>query len=266
MSTGTTITLGGLAGRRAIVTGSSSGIGRAIALALAAAGVRVVGAGRDRTKLDALQDEAPAGTMTTLALDLAGRGAADELVAIATAQLGGLDILVNSAGESPYGTLDDVGADDWQRAIDVKLIATAALIRLSAPHLAEGGGRVLNIVGTAGRRASPSYVLGCVNAALLHLTRSAGELYAARGITVNALNPGLTLTPRTERAMSALAADGRAPEEALERYVSSSIPLGRAATVDEVATFALFLLSDHASFATGSSFTLDGGASRGVVG
>ncbi|MEM9041643.1 MAG: SDR family oxidoreductase [Actinomycetota bacterium] len=260
------IPLSDLAGRRAIVTGASSGIGRGVALALAAAGAHVMGAGRDRTRLDALETEAPLGTVRTCELDLAESGAPAELVAAASAQLGGVDILVNSAGESPYGTLDDVTTDDWQSSVRVKLIATAELIRLSAPHLSDGGGRILNIVGTAGRRASPSYVLGCINAALLHLTRSASEHYAASGITVNALNPGLTLTARTERAMSARTPDGVAPGLALERFLSHSVPLGRAATVEEVATFAVFLLSDHASFATGASFTLDGGASRGIVG
>ena len=140
--------------------------------------------------------------------DLSLPDAPDRAVRQAADALGGIDILVNNAGSSPFGSLEAVGDGDWMSSIDLKLMGYVRCTRAVFGIMKEGGGGVIaNVVGMAGRSASPAYVLGSLNAALLHFTKSVAELGGPHGIRVVAVNPGLTTTDRMEEAIEVWARD-----------------------------------------------------------
>ena len=258
-----------LAGRKALVTGGTRGIGRATADRLAADGVVLALVARDSDKLQSVSREISAMHGVEIIPIVADLSQADEparAVTTAANRLGGLDILVNNAGSSPFGSLDGVIEEAWSASVDLKLMgyvrATRAAFRLMRDT---GGGVVVNVVGMAGRSASPSYVLGALNAALLHFTKSTAELGGPDGIRVVAVNPGLTTTERMEEAIEVWAADaGMSVEQFRNSYLSERVPLRRFTKPEEVAEAIAYLCSDAAGPTTGSALQLDGGASTGV--
>ena len=259
----------GLRGRRALVTGASAGIGYATADRLAAEGVdlALVARGESRLSEAAARIAVAHGVQVMpLVADLSQPETPDRVIRQAADALGGIDILVNNAGASPFGSLEAVSERDWSSSIELKLMGYVRCTRAVFGVMKDGGGGVIvNVVGMAGRSASPVYVLGSLNAALLHFTKSVAELGGPHGIRVMAVNPGLTTTDRMEDAIEVWAADAGMTNEAFRAaYLEDRVPLGRFTTPEDVAEAIAYLCSDAAAPATGSAIQLDGASARGV--
>jgi len=248
----------GLAGRRALVTGASTGIGLAIAWALVAAGACVgLHHRRPATEMTAVLDElrAGGGAVHPLQGDLTDPAVPARLVADFVALAGGLDLLVNNAG-GVYGYTDfrDLSEADWNATFALNVTAPMLLTRSAWPHLqATGSGRVVNIstaaVGYAGSARSVHYV--AAKAALEATTRTLAKAGAADGILVNAVRCGVIATDMHARI------DGYDTARWQERL--KLVPLGRAGTPEEVAEMVLFLLGPHGAFVTGQIVGVTGG-------
>lgn len=259
----------GLSGRRALVTGASRGIGAATAQVLAAEGASVALLARSPEALAerARELEKAHGVRAlAIAVDLSRADDLAGAVATAIAGLGGIDILINNAGASPFGTLDQIDDPTWQASIDLKLMGYVRAIRAVLPAMrAQRSGRIVNVLGSAGVSASEAYALGCLNTALAHVTRSTALLVARDGIRVVAVHPGPTATERLLGGMQAAARGaGLSPEAYVEKFGRENVPLGRIATPDEVARMIAVLASDAASFVTGSALQIDGSVTRSV--
>jgi 3-oxoacyl-[acyl-carrier protein] reductase len=261
----------GLTGRRAIVTGASRGIGAATALALSSEGVRCGLVARDRVALESVARaiEAAGGFSPVIAVgDLSTAAGVDSAFASCLDGLGGVDALVNNAGASPIGTIDQITDDQWQQSFDLKVMGYVRCMRAVLPAMrAQGSGHIVNVGGTAGIRATSGYTLAALNAAIVHLTRSTAEHVGPDGITVVSLHPGPTMTDRLRTMLAGAAANaGIDVDEFATRHVASQLPLGRVGTPEEVAQMIVILCSDVAAWVTGGGITIDGGAARGIVG
>jgi NAD(P)-dependent dehydrogenase (short-subunit alcohol dehydrogenase family) len=257
----------GLKGRKVIVTGSSKGIGAATARAFAAEGARVALVARDKTALKAVAERIGNDTVVAPA-DLSTADGASAAIATCIDGLGGIDVLVNNAGASRFGSFDDITDQDWEDAFKLKFMGYTRCMRAVLPAMrAQRFGRIINIGGTASLKAPPGYVLSAINAALVHLTRSTAELVGKDGITVVSVHPGATMT---ERLHTMLAAGAAAANMDVNKFaaapVTPSIPLRRIATPEEIAAMIVVLASDVAAYVTGGGLTIDGGAATGVVG
>ena len=239
------------AGRVCLVTGGGRGIGRAIALGLAAEGGSVAVAARTRGQCEAVAAEIGERGLA-LELDVTDLEACERAVAEVAAHLGPPSVLVNAAGISPVrqrAELHDVEA--WRQVLDVNLTGAYLVTRAAAPALLEHGGSVLMVASVTGGIASPRLAAyGASKAAVIQLTRTLAREWADRGVRVNALRPGYVETEMS-RAMLAV--------ERLRAEVLSQTPLGRLATMEEVVAPALFLASDEASYVTGAALLVDGG-------
>ena len=252
-----------LAGRRAVITGASAGIGAAIARRLAAEGMHLWLAARSGDRLRELAAELAAELggehgieATPLALDLSSSEAQGELAAAAAEA----DVLVNNAGAIPAGTLEQVDEATWRASWDLKLFGAINLSRLLYPRMRERGrGVILNITGTAADRPAATYIAGAsANAALAAFTRALGGDSPRDGIRVLGLSPGPVATERIrdllgQRAATELGDAGRFAE------VLGPLPFDRMASVEEVADLAAFLISDRSAYTSGTIVTLDGG-------
>ncbi len=247
--------------RVAIVTGASSGIGRATARRLAAEGARVALVARRAERLEEVAGEIEAdaenggGRALALAGDVMDAAFRERAVSETVERFGGLHHLVNAAGVIAFGTVEDTDLAGWRRMFALNVEAVFDLLRLSVPHLLESGGSVVNVSSVNGMRSFPGVLAyNCSKSALDQLTRCTALELAAKGVRVNSVNPGVT---RTElHTAGGLDADRYAAF--LERSKTTH-PLGRVGTPEEVAGTALFLLSDAAAFLTGVTVPVDGG-------
>lgn len=239
-----------------LVTGASSGIGRAVALALGAEGARVVATGRraDRLEETAAAIRAAGGEAITLTGDVRDAATGEAWVAKAVATWGGLDGLVNAAGVIGAGGLLETDRAEWDRVMDSNLTSVYQLTRIAAPKLIERRGSVVSISSVAGPRSYPGLLAYCVSkAALDAFTRCAALDLAPHGVRVNAVNPGVVVTElhTTAKAVPDYPAF-------LERSKTTH-PLGRVGQAEEVASLVLFLMSDAAGWITGVTYAIDGG-------
>ncbi|MFJ1748319.1 3-hydroxybutyrate dehydrogenase [Streptomyces sp. NPDC088116] len=248
-----------LEGRIALVTGAASGIGRACALRLAAAGARVRAVDRDGEGLASLAGEAEAagsaGTFDARVLDLTELDAAEKAAE-------GADILVNNAGLQLVRPIEDFPPDVFHTVLTVMLEAPFRLIRGALPHMyAEGWGRIVNISSVHGLRASPyksAYV--AAKHGLEGLSKTAALEGASHGVTSNCVNPGYVRTPLVEKQIADQAQTHRIPEERVVADVLlQDSALKRLLEPDEVAEAVAYLCTPQASFITGTSLSLDGG-------
>jgi len=258
----------GLTGRVAIVTGGSKGIGRACAAALAAEGCRVALCARGAEALERTAEElrAKGAEALTLAADLAQPDAAGRVVETTARQFGRVDILVNNAGAIRGGSFVDTPAEEWANDWRLKILGYTRMAQAVLPHMrARRWGRIVNVIGAAARNPTPDYMAGGIaNAGLINFTRALADLGAPDQILVTAVSPGPTATERWDGLVVQRArAQGKAPEE-LRRELERAQPLGRIGRPEDVADLVVFLASERASFLTGVSITVDGGASRGV--
>jgi len=258
-----------LEGKTALVTGGSKGIGRAVARALAAEGVKVMICARDKDALGRAADEIRAETgsaVLTVAADLSELPAVTAVAADAVSRLGRLDILVNNAGAIKGGDFLATPDEEWLRGWSLKLLGYIRMAREILPHMQrQGGGRIVNVVGAAGRNPSPTYMMGgTANAALINFTKALADLGARSNVLVTAVSPGPVKTERWDNlARQQALAVGRDVETYVKEQ-NAGMPLGRIALPEEVADLVCFLASERAKFLTGITITVDGGSTRGV--
>lgn len=241
----------------AIVTGASSGIGRATARRLGTAGFHVLAVGRDQSALGGIcrEIEQGGGAARSFKADVTSADGPRAIVAKALAEFGQLDAVVNAAGIISSGATQDTNDGDWDAMMDVNVRAPFRLIREATAALIDRRGAVVNVSSVAGPRAFPGVVAYCVSkAAVDQLTRCAALDLAPKGVRVNAVNPGVVRTNLHRRG---------GMEEAkyldfLERSTTTH-PLGRVGTVEEIADLVAFLLSPAAGWITGETVSIDGG-------
>jgi NAD(P)-dependent dehydrogenase (short-subunit alcohol dehydrogenase family) len=240
-----------LTGRRALVTGASRGIGRAIALAFAQRGADVVVVARSQAGLEETINLATgaAGQVHVHVADLSSSEAIDTTVAATTLALGGLDILVNNAAGDHAGPIESTSVSDWQRVLHLNLQSCWEMTRAASPYLQEGGGKVINIasiLGLAAIKSNSAYI--AAKHGLIGLTRAVALEWARRSVQVNAIAPGFI-----ETAML-----GDLDNEFMQ-FIRSSTPQGRCGQPDEIAWPAVFLASSASDFMTGQVLVVDGG-------
>jgi 3-oxoacyl-[acyl-carrier protein] reductase len=254
----------GLRGRRALVTASTKGLGRACAEALIAEGVRVCVASRDAAELERVASEI--GAAAHHAADVARAEDVKRLVAAAVADLGGLDILIVNAGGPPPGNFAETTEDGWERAFHLTLMSAVNLAREALPALrASDQGRIVNITSSSVREPIPNLILSnALRGAVAGMAKTLATEMAPHGVTVNNLAPGRFLTERM-RGNDALTAKkaGISLEEQLARS-AAAIPTGRFGEPAEFAAACAFLCSRQAAYITGQTLGVDGGLARGV--
>ncbi len=261
----------GLQGKIAIVAASSSGLGRATATALAADGALVTINGRDQTSLDRTAAEIrreTGGDVIAIAADMADPDEIERLVADTVQARGGLDIVVCNAGGPPPGTFADFPDDQpWLDAVNLNLMSTLRLSRAAIPHLeARGGGSITNIVSVSVKQPIPHLVLSnTARTAVLGLAKSLALEYAKANIRVNNVCPGTTRTNRvTSIAERRAKANGTTVEEEIA-VDAQAIPMGRIGEPEEFGKVCAFIASPAASFVTGQTITVDGGALKSTL-
>ncbi|MCB2078031.1 MAG: SDR family oxidoreductase [Novosphingobium sp.] len=265
-----------LGGKRALVTGSSSGIGAAIARELAGEGVSVVIHGRDRERAEAVAaDIAARGVKSAVVLgEVTGDADADAIADGALAALGGIDILVNSAGgvvTSGNPDWTDVSSEDWLESFNLNVVSTIRLAKKLTPGMIERGwGRIINISSVGGKMLSGRlHEYGSAKGAVDHVTSNLSRTLGPHGITVNAIAPGTVLTPMAERWIETVKQQNGWDcdfDEAERRYTTEWVeqPVPRLGRVEEIAAAAAFLASPRSDFTTGAIMRVDGGVLRAM--
>ena len=254
-----------LAGRIALVTGASRGIGRAIALELAEAGADLVINARGSAALDAVAAEVRARGRDVEAVpaDVATEAAAPLVVERAVARFGRVDVLVNNAGKGSPKRLLDLTEEDWHASFELNFMAAVRLSLACVPLMrARGGGRIVNISSRVGRQPDPYFApYAAAKAALINFTKSLANAFSKDGVLANCVVPGLVRTEAVlEAARKSAEATGKTVEEVLaETLRARPIPAGRMGEPADVAGLVVFLASPRASWITGSAFTVDGG-------
>jgi len=244
----------------AIVTGATSGIGAAIARALAAQGYALLLVGRRQAEGDAVAASLGASGVQArfLSADLSDRAAPDTIVQAALAAFGRVDVLINNAGMLTKGRAEDTSDADWDRTIDLNLGAVFRLSRAALPALRAQKGAIVNIASDwalVGARNAVAYAVS--KAAVAQLTRCMALDHASEGIRINAVCPGDTDTPMLAPGLSG---DVRARALAA---CGAAIPMGRVGTPEDVARVTAFLASDAAGYMTGALIPVDGGMTAG---
>ena len=247
-------------GKVAFVTGATSGIGQACAIAFAEAGANVVCVGRNQGALKEVEQKIReiGSKALTIQADVARDDEAERAVQNATDVFGGIDILVNAAGHISSGTIENTSLTAWDDMMNVNVRAAFVLMQKALPSLIDRRGNIVNVSSVTGLRAFPGVLAYCVSkAALDQLTRCASLELAAKGVRVNAVNPGVVVTQIHKR--------GGMSEEAYAAFLEhsqSTHPLGRTGRPEEVASLVLFLASDDASWITGATYSIDGGRAQ----
>ena len=240
-----------------IVTGASSGIGRATALLFANNGSTVIAVGRNEKELTALSQtvESKTGVVKPHLADMTEMTQLERTVTETVANHGRIDVLVNSAGIIKNGTIETTTLDDWDKMLNINLRSVFALSQKAVPYLAETKGNIVNVSSVAGTRSFPNVLAYCVSkAAIDQLTRCSALELAPKGIRVNAVNPGVVITNIHKRGGMEDAAYDAFLEHSKETH-----PIGRVGTPEEVAELIYYLASDRASWITGATYAIDGG-------
>ena len=259
----------GLAGKACIVTGATRGIGLATTRMLADEGAHVLLVARDEQEGARVAAEVGGGC-EFLGADVTRPQDADRIVDVCVERFGAVDVLVNNAGTSFVRSLEELTDDDWQLQWELHVMGPMRLMREAAPLMAaRGGGRIVNVCSSAGKRptlTNPAYAV--TKAAQLSLSRVFADRYAADAVLVNAVAPGAVTSPLWTGpgglAEQAAAARGISPEEALAAQ-AAKIPLGRMASAAEIASVIVFLCSERASTVTGAAWSADGGTVATII-
>ncbi|MCG3121196.1 MAG: 3-oxoacyl-[acyl-carrier-protein] reductase FabG [bacterium] len=243
--------------RCVLITGASSGIGRATALRFAEAQENIVLVGRNHEALAAVASEVEAKGAGSLivAVDLCRDGAASKAVTTALAQFSHLEVLVNAAGIIANGTIENTTLADWDRMMDINVRAIFQLMQAATPALIAAHGNIINVSSVTGTRSFPNVLAYCVSkAALDQLTRCAALDLAPKGVRVNAVNPGVVVTNLHRRS-----GFDEPKYAAFLEHSKTTHPLGRVGTPEEIAELIYFLASDQAGWITGETISIDGG-------
>ena len=239
-----------MSGKKCLVTGSTGGIGLEVVRQLVTEGAFVVTCGR--------RGAPGVGEAAHVVADLARDGEPERVVAEAVAALGGLDVLVNNVGTARIARFEDVPDEEWLEYWQLNVMSYVRAIRAALPSLREGGGAVVNLSSSAGKRPSTSMPhYSVTKAAVLSLSRLVADLYASDGIRCNAVSPGPTETD-IWLGEGGLAEQQGERDEVLVK-VGAGRPLGRLARPEEIAAVVVFLCSERASYVTGAAWSADGG-------
>ncbi len=247
-------------GKVALVTGASSGIGRAAAVKFAAEGAQVALVARRADKLAEVVKEVDAkgGEGKIIAADVTREEEIERIVRETVAAFGGIDVLVNAAGIIANGTIENTRLADWDYMFNVNARAPFYLIQRALPHLIECKGNVVNVSSVTGIRAFPNVLAYCASkAALDQMTHCVALEVASKGVRINAVNPGVVVTQ--------LHRTGGMNEDAYAAFLEHSKtthPIGRVGQADEVAELIYFLASPRAGWITGASYSIDGGRAQ----
>jgi 3-oxoacyl-[acyl-carrier protein] reductase len=254
-----------LAGRVAVVTGGSKGIGRAIALELAAAGADLVICARGAAALGAVAEEIRASghAVEAVSADVSTPGGAALVLERARARFGRVDVLVNNAGKGSPKRMLELTEDDWHASFELNFMSAVRLsLGCVPPMRQQGGGRIINISSRVGLQPDPYFApYAAAKAALINFTKNLANAFSKDGILSNCIVPGLVRTEAVEEAARASArATGKSVEEVFAATLAKRpIPAGRMGEPGDVAALVGFLASPRASWITGSTFTIDGG-------
>lgn len=255
----------GLAGRKAVVTGGSKGLGRAIAQELATEGMDVAICARTEDEVLHAGEELRSHGTSVFAepCDVTDPDQVSRFIATAAEALGGIDVLVNNAGRAHPGTFETLTDEDWNDDLDVKLFSMIRCSRAVLPHMrSRGGGRIINVNAVYGRYPDPAFFATSTNrAASVAFTKTLSMELAKDGILVNGVNIGFVVTPQWENIHRK-----RAPELSREEFfakmAADEVPLRRFGTPEEVSGIVAFLAGDRASYITGASIDVAGGMGR----
>lgn len=256
-----------LTGKTAIVTGASRGIGRAIALHLAAEGASVVLTARDIPLLDSGVREITraGGKAVRLAADMREPDAARKVAQKAVEAFGGIDILVNNAGATKRGEFEELSDEEWEDGFALKFFGAVRMTRAAWPHLRTGRGSVVHISGSGGRTPGAQFAIGgSVNAALLSFTKSLAETGLRDGVQVNCVNPGPVRTARLDTRLARIAAEkGVTAEQAMGIFLAAE-KITRVAEPDEIAALVGFIVGPMGRSLHGSLIDIDGGSTKTI--
>ena len=257
----------GLKDKCALVTGGSLGIGKAAALELAAEGCRVAIAARGKDALAKTAAEiARASGREVLAVqtDCTDRAQIRRMVDEVLAKFGGIDILVNSIGSAKSGRFLELGEEAWRESLELKLFGIVHCCREVVPHMQRAGwGRIVNLIGHRGRQPEAQAMpAGVANAGLINFTKALGDELVRDGILVNGVSPCPMNTRRLDYMVKAKAAMANISEEAAREEFLRDIPIGRFAEPHEIAPLIVFLASARNTYISGTTVSIDGGATR----
>ncbi len=244
----------------AVITGASSGIGRATAKLFAKVGATVVAIGRNEVELSALRDEAREfeGTIKVHLADVLEHSQVDRILSETIQHSGQIDVLVNAAGVIKTGDIENTTLDEFDRMMNINVRSVLNLMQKCIPHLEQTKGNIVNVSSVTGLRAFPGVLAYCVSkAAVDQLTRCAALELAPKGIRVNAVNPGVVVTNLHKRG-------GMTDEkyDAFLEHAADTHPLGRPGEASEVAELIHFLASEKAEWITGVTYSIDGGRAQ----
>jgi NAD(P)-dependent dehydrogenase (short-subunit alcohol dehydrogenase family) len=243
-----------MADKVAVITGASSGIGRASAQRFAQDGFAVVAVGRNESELNELRY----GSIQVHLADVTEYSQLDRLIAETIDKFGRIDVLVNAAGIIKNGNIENTTLEDWDKMLDINLRSVFYLMQKCLPFLEETKGNIVNVSSVTGTRAFPNVLAYCVSkAAVDQLTRCSALELAPKGIRVNAVNPGVVVTNIHKR--------GGMAEGDYEKFLEHSKtthPLGRVGRPEEIAELIYYLASDKASWITGATYEIDGGRAQ----
>ncbi len=243
-----------------LISGATSGIGRAMSLLFAENGARVVAVGRNEEELNALKNEAENsdGTIETSVADLSDTTQIEKTVAKTSAKFGQIDVLVNAAGIILNGTIENTTLEDWDKMMNINLRSMFFMMQKCVPLLEKTEGNIVNVSSVSGTRAFPNVLAYCVSkAGVDQLTRCAALELAPKKIRVNAVNPGVVVTDLHKR--------GGMAETDYENFLENSKkthPIGRVGNAKEIAELIFYLASEKAAWITGATYAIDGGRAQ----
>lgn len=259
-----------LAGKKAIVTGGSKGIGRETTRILAEEGCDVAVTARDEGRLEEVAKEianATGRTILPLAGDMSRREDVERTMRAAIGEFGDIDILVTCAGSSPGGLLEELSEEQWMSSLGLKFMGYVRACSVILPHMRERGrGSVVLVVGNDGLK--PSYwelTAGVANAADINFASAMAEQYGRHGVRVNTVNPGPVNTDRWDGLEKQFAKDRNIEQSEARRIVLGTLPPGRICEPEEVASVVAFLASPRAGYVNGTHVLIDGAQVKGLL-